>query len=422
LTTGFDMSAWSHLMPQASGNTVRTAVTADQLEEIILGGRTTNSGARVTADNSLGVAAVYACVRVLAESIAMLPMRLYDRSGAVPTPISGNLLDDLVYIEPNKVDSPFDFKRFLVVCLLLRGNHYALKVLPGTPQMRLVPLHPDLVEPEMDESSGEILYKYDVGNGFKRIYRQSDIVHTRSLYGDGIKGASVISAAREAIGLGMQAEQYGARLFSNGANPGIVLEHPGQMSTEAAVRLRDSFDERHSGAHNAHRTLLLEEGTKVSKIGMTSDELQFIESRKFQRAEIAMFFGVPPHMIGDIERGTSWGSGIEQQGIGFVTYTLRPWLTNITHAFNRSMLTKAQRRRLHRLGFFTLDVFLPLAGGPLLGCQDAGVVLNGQPFLAGLEICFDQLVSVKIERLPPALGLSQHRTIESVRDVREPGA
>jgi HK97 family phage portal protein len=196
-----------------------------------------------------------------------------------------------------------------------------------------------------DDATGRIRYTYREANGAETNLPAEQVMHLRGLSTDGIMGMSVIQAAAEAIGLSLRTEEHGARLFSNGAQPGVILKHPLQLSAEGAKKLKASFDEKHSGAGNAHATILLEEGMSVEKIGMTSEESQFLEGRKFQRSEIAMFFGVPPHMIGDVERGTSWGSGIEQQSLGFVTYTLLPWLTNLEEAFARDLIPEADQGR-----------------------------------------------------------------------------
>ena len=309
-------------------------------------GAGTSSGASVTPDTAMRVAAVYACVRVLADSIAMLPLRLYREDGATSTVQQGHALDRLVNRRPNAVHTPFDFKRLVVGTLALRGNFYALKHMIGSPTQALIPLHPDRMTVDVDEGTSALSYSYRAKDGAEKRFTSRDIVHLRGLSSDGIVGMSVIKAAAEAIGLSLTAEKHGGKMLSNGASPGGVLKHPQQLSGEAAKRLRESFDERFAGADNRGRTLLLEEGMTWEKVGMTSEESQFIENRKFQRSEIAMFFGVPPHMIGDVERGTSWGSGIEQQGIGFVTYTLLPWLTNIAQGFERDLIAEPQQDAL----------------------------------------------------------------------------
>lgn len=163
-------------------------------------------------------------------------------------------------------------------------------------------------------------------------------MHLRSLTVDGLLGISPIEAARQAIGTALAAESHSGKLFGSGIQTTGVLKHPSNLTAEAITRLADSFASRYSGSDNAFRPLILEEGMDWQSIGMNSTDAQFIEGRKFQRNEIAMFYGVPPHMIGDIDRGTSWGSGIEQQGLSFLTHTLMPWLVNIEQATDAFLL------------------------------------------------------------------------------------
>lgn len=326
----------------ATGETGRASSPAD-IERLMLRGLgSTRSGARVNPDTAMRVAAVYACVRVLADSIAMLPLRLYRENGDLSEIAKGEYLDRLVSKRPNPLHTPFDFKRFMVACLALRGNAYARKFAIGTPAQALVALHPTRVRVAIDDA-GNLRYFYATKPGIEAEIPAREMVHLRALSTDGLMGMSVIQAAAEAIGISLRTEEHGARLFSNGAQTGHVLTHPGRLGKEAQERMAAQLAERHSGAENAHKTLLLEEGMSIEKIGMTSEESQFLESRKFQRSEIAMFFGIPPHMIGDVERGTSWGSGIEQQSLGFVTYTLLPWLTNIAQGLERDLIPLAKQ-------------------------------------------------------------------------------
>lgn len=289
------------------------------------------------------VSAVYACVRVLADSVAMLPLRLYEDGGLTSKIAIGNPLDRLVNKRPNFLQTPFEFKRFIVGTLALRGNAYVQKFMIGSRNQQLIPLHPDRITPKFDEASMQVVYEYRGKDGNVTPLRQSDVMHFRALSTDRFMGLSPVAAAAEAIGLSIQTEKHGAKLFSQAAQPSGVLKHPQLLSEGAAKRLKETFDSTYSGAENSHRTMLLEEGMTWEKVGMTSEESQFLETRKFQRNEIAMFFGIPPHMIGDIDRGTSWGSGIEQQGIGFVTYTLLPWLTNISQACDRDLLSDREQ-------------------------------------------------------------------------------
>lgn len=338
-----------------TGETGR-ATTPDEIARMIAGGRSTMSGAAVNSESAMRVAAVYACVRVLADSVAMLPLRLYRKNKDGTHELAGDhFADGLVDGAPNEIHTPFEFKRLVVGTLALRGNAYVWHFMRGTKLAQLIPLHPDRVKVELPAGEMRPKYSYLLPNHTWKVFDPGEIMHFRALSQDGILGMSPIRVAAEAIGLALRSEQHGAALFANAASPAGVLKHPQQLSKPAADRLAASFQEKYSGSENAHKTILLEEGMSWEKVGMTAEESQFIESRKFQRSEIAMFFGIPPHMIGDIERGTSWGSGIEQQGVGFVTYTLLPWLTNIAQACERDLLPFSERRK-YQFKFLTDDL------------------------------------------------------------------
>jgi HK97 family phage portal protein len=227
--------------------------------------------------------------------------------------------------------------------LCLRGNAYALINRNARGQiLELIPLHPDQVSVQM-QADYRLRYACTLEGGQRMALATGEVFHVRGLTLNGWLGISPIAYAREAIGLAMATERFGATLFRNGAKMGGVLEHPGKISKEAADRLRSSFDEAHNG-ENAHRTAILEEGLKWSKVSMTADDSQFLETRKYQRSEIAAIFRVPPHMIGDLERATF--SNIEQQSLEFVNFTLMPWLHRIEKAIRRDLLTPAERTRM----------------------------------------------------------------------------
>lgn len=324
----------------------RVATNSQQLAEMVVNMFGSRGGAVVNPETAMRVGTVYACVRILAESVALLPLRIMKTEGEETKPDRTHPLDKLFRLRPSPAFSSFEYKRLAMVQMLLAGNHYS-KIRRGAKDkiIGLEPFdNPRGMEPKRNDDLS-VRYEYALPNGGTRTFRQDEIFHLRGLSTDGLKGISVIEAAASAVGLAINAEKHGAKILTNGANVGGVLEHPGLLTPEAVTRLRETFDSIYSGAENAGKTVLLEEGLKFSKVGMTADEAQFIESRKFQRSDIGMFFGVPPHMYGDIERGTSWGSGIEQQGVGFVTYTLLPWLTNIALNVDCSLLTDEEQDR-----------------------------------------------------------------------------
>ncbi|WP_367944098.1 phage portal protein [Aquamicrobium sp.] len=168
--------------------------------------------------------------------------------------------------------------------------------------------------------------------------RQDEVFHLVGLTLDGVHGVSAIAYARETIGLSLAMEDHGATTFRNGARVSGVLKHPNKLGPEAVAHLKAGLEEFRSGGEQEGKNLILEEGMDYARIAMTAEDAQWIESRKFSRTDIAMFFGVPPHMIGDTEKSTSWGTGIEQQSIGFVAYTLEDHLTMWEEAINRDLI------------------------------------------------------------------------------------
>jgi HK97 family phage portal protein len=207
-------------------------------------------------------------------------------------------------------------------------------------------MHPDRVTVE-EMADLSLRYHYTRKDGQRVTFQQEDVFHLRDLSTDGVVGVSKITLMREAIGVALQAERFGARVYRNGMGVGGALKHPGKLGPEAVTALRQQMEDRYSGADNAHKWMVLEEGMAIERLGMTNDDLQFIESRKFQRSEIAMFFGVPPHLIGDVDKTTSWGTGIEQQNLGFLQYTLGGDVAMWEQAIERDLVAEAEAPRIY---------------------------------------------------------------------------
>ncbi|MDB5415094.1 MAG: phage portal protein [Rubritepida sp.] len=311
----------SGVQPAASAD-YSTIDTPAGLESAFSGGETA-AGAPVSASSAMRVAAVYRCVDLRATALACLPIHVYaeQAGGGVGKKVSDHPLAILLGKRPNRRHTGFEFRRLLSVHVLLRGNAYALKVWSRGRVVELLPMHPDRVRVE-ELADQSLRYTYTRANGGQAVFSEEDVFHLRDLSTDGIVGLSRITMMREAVGMAVQAERFGARMFKNGIGAGGAIKHPNSIGDVAYGRLKADMSERYSGADNAHKWMILEEGMDVAKLGLTSEDMQFIESRKFQRSEIAMFFGVPPHLIGDVEKTTSWGTGIEQQNLGFLQYTL----------------------------------------------------------------------------------------------------
>lgn len=325
------------ISPRAAANSERILSTREQITEALVAASEAGSG-----PHAMQVAAVYACIRLLSEAIASLPFGLYDHTPERDELDTDHPITALIADEPNPWQTPYDFMRYMATCLLMRGNFYAQIVRRGDAIDALVPLAPDRVEPRM--VNGVVSYTYRVDDNTLREMPQRDVLHIRALSTDGLKGLGPLQAAKRAIQHNVHMSTWNSSLFGNGVRPSGVLKHPGQLTDEAVSRLKQSFEESYSGTENTGRPMVLEEGMSWDTLSLTAEDLQFIEGMKFTRAEIAMFFAVPPHMIGDIERGTSWGSGLEQQNLGFLIYTLKPWLVNIAQAMRRYLLEKPERR------------------------------------------------------------------------------
>ena len=288
------------------------------------------AGKNVSESSAMQMTAVYACVRVLSEAVAGLPLHLYkytdkgSKEKAIDHP-----LYFLLHDEPNPEMCSFVFRETMMTHLLLWGNAYAQIIRNGKGEvMAIYPLMPSRMTVDRNER-GELYYQYQLSRddaqtmkGSSVILKPSDVLHILGLGFDGLVGYSPIAMAKNAIGLSMATEEYGSKFFANGATPGGVLEHPGTLKNPA--RVRESWNQAFGGSVNSNRVAVLEEGLKYTPITIAPDQAQFLETRKFQLNEIARIFRVPPHMIGDLERATF--SNIEHLSLEFVKYSLDPWL------------------------------------------------------------------------------------------------
>lgn len=305
----------------------------------------TASGTTITPDTAMQTTAVYACVRILSESVASLPLITYRRledGGKERAP--DFYLYPILHALPNPEMTSFELFETLMGHLALWGNAYCEIEMDGAGRVRaLWPLRPDRMEIKRDRETQQIVYEYMLPNSSQPVTLSSErVMHLKGLSVSGMVGLSPIAMARQSIGLALATEEFGARFYSNNAQPGGVLEHPGKLGDEAYGRLKTSWTETHAGLSNAHRVAILEEGMKFEKIGIPPNDAQFLETRKYQTTEIARVFRIPPHMLADLDRATF--SNIEQQSLEFVIHTIRPWLVRIEQSIVRSLLTEAERR------------------------------------------------------------------------------
>ena len=280
---------------------------------------------RVSPDSALRLASVYACVRVLSETMASLPLVVYQRrADGGKDKITDHWLYRLLANRPNRFQNPFEWREMLQGHLALRGNAYNQIITNAKGEVvELMPLHPDRIRLEL-LPSGEYRYRFTDRFGTESILPRGEVWHLRGLSSDGLLGMSPIELARESLGMALAAQDYGARFFANDAKPtGGWIEFPGSFKdSEAKKVFRESYQQAQSGA-NRGKVLVLENGMKFHEVGVTNKDAQFLELRKFQITDVARLFRVPPHMIGDLDRATF--SNIEQQSLEFVMHTMTPW-------------------------------------------------------------------------------------------------
>lgn len=310
-------------------------------------GRTT-SGKPVNERTAMQTTAVYACVRILAEAVASLPLHVYvyqDDGGKKL--VHDHPLYYLLHDEPNPEMTSFVFRETLMSHLLIWGNAYAQIIRDGAGRvLGLYPLLPDKMEVQRDDK-GNIYYVYSRNSDENPMFKEygniklkaEDVLHIPGLGFDGLIGYSPIAMAKNAVGMTLACEEYGASFFANGANPGGVLEHPGVLKDPSKVR--ESWNSVYRGVSNAHKIAVLEEGMKYQQIGIPPEEAQFLETRKFQINEIARLYRIPPHMVGDLDKSSF--SNIEQQSLEFVKYTLDPWVIRWEQSLQRSLLLPGEK-------------------------------------------------------------------------------
>jgi HK97 family phage portal protein len=292
------------------------------------------TGRSVTELNSLSVSTVWACVRIISTTVARVPTKVYRVTSAGREVATDHYLYALLCGSANPRLSSFRFFRLMQVWLLLWGNAFAEIEMNGRGQITaLWPMRPDRMRVHVDES-GAVTYIYQPVDGTAtRAIDESRMFHLRGLETDGVAGLSVIQQARQAVGLSMATEEFGARFFANNARPGMVLETPNSLSDKAIQRLKDGWDNMHRGLQGAHRAGILEEGLKLHEVGLPPEDAQFLQTREFQTEEICRWYGVQPHKVGNLSKATN--NNIEHQSLEFVGDTMDEhfcnWESEITH-------------------------------------------------------------------------------------------
>ncbi|MCP3680255.1 MAG: phage portal protein [Gammaproteobacteria bacterium] len=308
------------------------------------GSQDTKSGQSVTPDSALRISAVYACVRLLSELIASLPLPLYMRKKDNTKKLASNHnVFRLLHDSPNPRQTAYEFREMKAGHLVLRGNFYSWKQINynNGDILNLWPLHPDRMT--VEERGENLFYSYIWPDGTQIEYDESEIWHVRGLSSDGIKGINPIQIARESVGVAMAAEEHGARMFSNKPIPAGFLKWPGSLKEDAIEKLRDQWQSMFTGS-GKHSVGVLTGNLEWQSIGMTNEDAQFLETRRFQVEDIARIFRVPPMMIGHPDKTATYASS-EQFMLSLIIHTLRPWLVRIEQSVNKHLLRPNEQRR-----------------------------------------------------------------------------
>ena len=301
------------------------------------------SGKAVNAHTAIQLSTVYACVRVISETVASLPLGVYETTDEGSRKATEHPLYRLLHDEPNSEMTSFVLREVMLAHLLLWGNCFCQILRSGRNRVTgLYPLLPDHMDVDRDKN-GALKYTYITSKGECVTLSAEDVLHIPGLGFDGIMGYSPIALERNAIGLGIASEEYGSKFFSNGARPSGILTHPNTVKNPAA--LRESWNSVYGGSGNANRVAILEEGMRFEPIAIPNNEAQFLETRKFQVDEICRIFRVPPHLVGDLEHATF--SNIEHLSIDFAVHTIRPWLVRIEQAMNRALFSPWEKGRYY---------------------------------------------------------------------------
>lgn len=320
----------------------------------LLGGPPNRYGVAVTPETAMRVAAVFSCVRILAESIAAMPLMLYRRVGDDKERATDHPLYRVVHSRPNAYQTTFEFLDQMVTNVALRGWGAAEVQVSAAGGRQLVPLDVDRLQAAlMDDNS--VAYRYWAPNG-PRILLQDEVLRVMYATKDGVTPISPIRAQADTIGGAIAAQRYTAGFFKNGGRPPGWLEHPSHFEKdEMRRRFRTKFQEQFSG-EDAGATPLLENGVKYHVVGVSNEDAQLLELHKWNVADIARIYRVPLVLLSETEKSTSWGTGIESFQLSFVTHTLRPWLVRTEQALSRDLLT--EREQQEYFFEFNLDALL----------------------------------------------------------------
>lgn len=308
-----------------------------------IAGPKTNAGVNVSEFNAVTLPAVYACFRIISDAIAMLPVGVYQQVDDGKTKLHReHPAYQLLNVRPNDRMTAFTYRSTTLHHSLGWGNGYSEieRSGRGEPTSLFLAL-PDRTWPEL-QPDGSLRYHTTI-NGTQRPLDPDDMAHVPALGFDGVVGYSPIAVARQAIGLGLAMQEFGGKFFANDSKSGGVIIHPNKLSPESIKRIRENWASQ-GGLENAHKPKVFEEGMQWEPTTINPEDAQFLESRDFQVADIARIYGVPLHMIQSVSGSTSWGSGLEEMSLGFVRYTLAPWLCRLEQEWSAKLLSERERQ------------------------------------------------------------------------------
>ena len=341
----------------------------------------TASGITISTDEkAMQCSAVYACIRVLAEAAASLPLFIYKRNPDRSREVAEkHYLNSILHDKPNEFQTSYEFRETMMAHLCLRGNFYAYKEMNGGGQIvNLIPLNPTRMKVSRNNQTLE--YEYTDDTGSSNYWTAKEIWHIKGISSDGVLGFSPVTIAREQIGLALKMEEHGARVFSNYARPSGILSTPGKLSENAADRLKKSWYQA-QGGDNVHKVAVVEEGLTWTSIGYSNEDSQFLESRNFQIEDIARIFKVPSILINHSDKSATYAS-VEQQMLSFVIHSLRPWLVRIEQSINKNLLTDAEKKQ----GYFAEHKLEGLLRGDIQARYSAYAIGRQNGWLSANEI------------------------------------
>lgn len=302
------------------------------------------AGKAVTPDSALSLSTAWSCVRLLSETIGTLPLGVFERKGEDKVPARDLPLYELLHDSPNADQTAAEYWEGQVACLGLWGNGYSEKGYSGSRLVSLTPLRPDLMRVARDRN-GRRMYRYSDPKGLREL-DEDRVFHLRGFGVGGDVGLSPISYARQTMGTALAADEVAAKFFGSGLQlSGFIDSGQPKLTPQQREDIAKLF-ERFMGSTNAAKLMVLEAGMKFLPLGMNPEDAQLLATRAFHVEEICRWFRVPPFMVGHTEKSTSWGTGLEQQMIGFLTFSLRPYLTRIEQAVKKQLIPAAERAKL----------------------------------------------------------------------------